>query len=125
MGGLHVHFLGEAVESPLKYLLTSDIKFPLLYEVLPPEEAFAFAQQFELHYTPKKGSWLNMAEIEFAALSTQCLDRRLADVDTLAQEVLAWAAKRNQAGQTVHWRFAQTDARIKMQRHYKNVQKLN
>jgi len=46
-------------------------------------------------------------------------------VDTLAQEVLAWAAKRNQAGQTVHWRFAQTDARIKMQRHYKNVQKLN
>jgi len=66
-----------------------------------------------------------MAEIEFAALSTQCLDRRLADVDTLAQEVLAWAAKRNQAGQTVHWRFAQTDARIKRQRHYKNVQKRN
>jgi len=52
-----------------------------LYEVLPPEEAFAWAQKFELHYTPKKGSWLNMAEIECAALSPQCLDRRIADVD--------------------------------------------
>src|SRR5262249_16902659 len=58
------------------------------YEVLPPEEAFALAQKFELHYTPKKGSWLNMAEIEFAALSTQCLDRRIADVDSLGLDGL-------------------------------------
>jgi len=95
------------------------------YEVLPPEKAFALAQQFALHYTPKKGSWLNMAEIEFAALSTQCLDRRMADVDTLEQEVQAWATKRNHARKTVHWRFAQTEARTKLQRHYQNVQKLN
>jgi len=95
------------------------------YEVLPPEEAFALAQKFELHYTPKKGSWFNMAEIEFAALSTQCLDRRIADVDLLGQEVLAWATKRHHDRKTVHWRFAQTDARTKMKRHYKNVQKFN
>src|SRR5215471_20459136 len=95
------------------------------YQVLPSAEAFAMAQKFELHYTPKKGSWLNMAEIEFAALSTQCLDRRIADVDLLGQEVLAWATKRQQDGKTVHWRFAQTDARTKMKRHYKNIQKFN
>lgn len=93
------------------------------YEVLPPDEAFALSQQFELHYTPKKGSWLNMAESEFAALSTQCLDRRIAGVDTLRQEVLAWATKRNHERKTVHWRFSQTDARTKLQRHYQNVQK--
>jgi hypothetical protein len=61
------------------------------YEVLPPAEAFALAQRFEPHYTPKKGSWLNMAEIELAALSKQCLERRLPEVETLRCEVLAWA----------------------------------
>ena len=70
-----------------------------------PEEAFAFAQQFELHYTPQKGSWLNMADIEFSALSIQCLDRRIADQETLAHEVRAWTHKRNQARTTVHWKF--------------------
>jgi hypothetical protein len=93
------------------------------YEVLPPDEAFELSQQFAPHYTPKKGSWLNMAEIEFAALSTQCLDRRIAEGDTLRQEVLAWATKRNHERTTVHWRFSQTDARTKLQRHYQNVQK--
>jgi DDE superfamily endonuclease len=93
------------------------------YEVLPPDEAFALSQQFAPPYTPKKGSWLNMAEIEFAALSTQCLDRRMADVNTLRQEVLAWTTKRNHAHKTVNWRFSQTDARTKLQRHYQNVQK--
>jgi DDE superfamily endonuclease len=93
------------------------------YEVLPPDEAFALSPQFELHYTPKKGSWLNMAESECAALSTQCLDRRIAGVDTLRQEVLAWATKRNHERKTVNWRFSQTDARTKLQRHYQNVQK--
>ena len=56
------------------------------YQVVPPEAAFEFAQRFELHYTPKKGSWLNMAEIELAALSKQCLDRRIADQETLRRE---------------------------------------
>jgi hypothetical protein len=94
------------------------------YEVLAPEEAFELSQRFETHYTPKKGSWLNMAEIEFAALSTQCLDRRIADGDTLRQEVLAWATTRNVHRTTVNWRFSQTHARSKLQRHYHNVKKL-
>src|SRR5215510_5737868 len=94
------------------------------YEILPPDEAVALSQQFERHSTPKKGSWLNMAESEFAALSTQCLDRRIAEVDPLRQAVLAWATKRNHERKTVNWRFSQTDARTKLQRHYQNVQKL-
>lgn len=95
------------------------------YEVLPPAEAFALAQRFEPHYTPKKGSWLNMAEVEFAALSKQCLDRRIPDLERLRREVLTWADQRNQEGKTVHWRFSQDKARQKLQRHYTNVQKFN
>jgi hypothetical protein len=94
------------------------------YEVLPPAQAFALAQRFELHYTPKKGSWLNMAEIEFAALSKQCLDRRIPDLPMLRREVLAWAAQRNHDQTTVEWKFMQPAARKKLHRHYKNVQKL-
>ena len=93
------------------------------YEVRPPAEAFALAQKVELHYTPKKGSWLNMAEIEFAALSKQCLDRRIPDLLTLRREVLAWAEQRNDDQTTVAWKFAQPDARKKLHRHYENVQK--
>jgi hypothetical protein len=93
------------------------------YEVLPPEQAFLLAQRFEPHYTPKKGSWLNMAEIEFAALSKQCLARRIPEVETLRREVLAWAEQRNQTGKTVHWKFSQAKAREKLYRHYSNVQK--
>lgn len=93
------------------------------YQVLPPDEAFALGKRFELHYTPKKGSWLNMAEIEFSALSTQCLNRRIADQDTLRQEVMAWASKRNRDRTTVNWRFSQSDARNKLQRHYTKVNK--
>jgi hypothetical protein len=95
------------------------------YEVLPASQAFALAQRFEVHYTPVKGSWLNMAEIEFAALSKQCLDRRIPQVLQLRREVLAWADDRNLKGCTVNWTFAQTDARKKMNRHYNNVNKLN
>ena len=93
------------------------------YEVLPPEQAFALAQRFAPHYTPKKGSWLNMAEIEFAALSTQCLDRRIPDVESLRREVLAWAERRKQAKKTVAWKFSQPNARQTLHRHYQNVQK--
>jgi DDE superfamily endonuclease len=93
------------------------------YEVCPAAEAFALAQKFEVHYTPKKGSWLNMAEIEFAALSTQCLDRRIPDLPTLRREVLAWATRRNKDQTTVEWKFAQPDARRKLHRHYETVQK--
>lgn len=93
------------------------------YQVFPPDKAFALGKRFELHYTPKKGSWLNMAEIEFSALSTQCLNRRIADQDTLRQEVMAWASKRNRDRTTVNWRFSQSDARNKLQRHYTKVHK--
>jgi len=93
------------------------------YEILPAAEAFALAQRFEPHYTPKKGSWLNMAEVEFAALSKQCLDRRIPAVETLRGEVEAWAERRNQAQKTVQWKFWQPDARQKLHRHYENVQK--
>src|SRR5918993_1456858 len=88
------------------------------FEYLDPKEAFELGQQFELHYTPKKGSWLNMAEIEFSALSTQCLDRRIPDQETLAQEVLAWTHKRNQARTTVHWKFTKYAAREKLNNKY-------
>ena len=93
------------------------------YEVLPSAEAFALAQKFELHYTPQKGSWLNMAEIEFAALSKQCLDRRIPELATLRHEVLAWAAQRNHNKKTVAWKFSQPAARQKLHRRYENVQK--
>ena len=93
------------------------------YEVLPAAEAFALAQRFAPHYTPKKGSWLNMAEIEFAALSTQCLDRRIPEVERLRREVIAWADQRNRAKKTVQWKFAHPAARTTLHRHYENVQK--
>jgi DDE superfamily endonuclease len=93
------------------------------YQILSPEEAFQFAQKFELHYTPKKGSWLNMAEIEFAALATQCLNRRIADQDTLAQEALAWAHNRNTAHKTVNWRFTKHTAREKLKNKYPTLTK--
>lgn len=93
------------------------------YAVLPPSDAFELSQRFAPHYTPKKGSWLNMAESEFAALATQCLDRRIPAFDTLCHEVLAWADRRNLDRKTVHWTFSQSDARNKLQRHYQNVQK--
>jgi hypothetical protein len=93
------------------------------YEACPAAEAFALAQKFEGHYTPKKGPWLNMAEIAFAALSTQCLDRRIPELPTLRREVLAWATRRNKDQTTVEWKFAQPDARRKLHRHYETVQK--
>ena len=93
------------------------------YEVLPPSDAFQLSQRFEPHYTPLKGSWLNMAEIEFAALAKPCLDRRIPTLDRLERAVLAWADTRNLDRKTVHWRFSQNDVRDKFHRHYRNVQK--
>lgn len=94
------------------------------YEVLLPDEAFQIAQRFDPHYTPKKGSWLNMAEIEFSVLSKQCLDRRIPDFNTLRNEVLAWANKRNLEHKTLDWKFFQKEARKKLERRYSNVKKL-
>ena len=93
------------------------------YKALNPEDAFNLAKRFEYHYTPKKGSWLNMAEIELSALSKQCLDRRIASIKTLAYEVGAWERERNSIGATVRWRFNKDNARQKLRRHYINLQK--
>lgn len=92
------------------------------YEALPPEEAFKLARRFEFHFTPKKGSWLNMAEIELSALSKQCLDRRIADLKILKHEVSAWENERNSIGATVRWQFKKDNARDKLQRHYQKLQ---
>ena len=89
-----------------------------LYEAFPPEKAKRLADKLEIHYTPKHGSWLDMAEIELSVLSNQCLDRRLPDVETLKREVAAWEEARNSAGMTVHWQFTTEQARIKLRKLY-------
>jgi hypothetical protein len=92
-----------------------------LYEAFPPAEAKRLADKLEIHYTPKHGSWLNMAEMELRILQRQCLDRRLGDRATLAREVAAWVAERNATAQAIDWRFTTADARIKLQRRYPAV----
>jgi hypothetical protein len=92
-----------------------------LYEAFPPAEARRLAKKLEFHHTPKHGSWLNQAEIEFSVLSGQCLDRRLGDRATLEREVAAWEAERNQARAMVDWRFTSTAARTKLHRVYPPV----
>jgi hypothetical protein len=94
-----------------------------LYAAFPPAEAKRLADRLELHYTPKHGSWLNMAEVELAVLAGQCLDRRLADRATLEREVEAWQAARNRAGRGVNWRFTTEDARIKLKHLYPAMQR--
>jgi len=88
------------------------------YQAFGAQEAFELSQRFEMHYTPKSASWLNMVEIELSILSKQCLDRRIGDMETLAQEVKAWAQKRNQIGATVSWQFTNEKARDKFKRFY-------
>jgi recombinational DNA repair ATPase RecF len=88
------------------------------YERFDPEKARYLKNRFEFHYTPKKGSWLNMAEIELSSLARQCLDRRIGDEETLEREAKAWEEKRNQKKVKVNWRFTTNDARTKMKRHY-------
>ena len=89
-----------------------------LYEAFPPAEARRLVERFEWHFTPKHGSWLNMAECELAVLNTQCLDRRIADKATLVDEAAAWNADRNARNAKTNWRFTTADARIKLKRLY-------
>ncbi len=93
-----------------------------LYEAFPPEEARDLAQRLEIHYTPKHGSWLDMAEIELSVLSRQCLNRRIPDQATLTQEVAAWEQRRNTQGRAIDWRFTTADARIKLKHLYPSIQ---
>jgi hypothetical protein len=85
-----------------------------LYIAFSPEEAWQLSRRLEIHYTPKHGSWLNIAEIELSALTKQCLDRRIPDRSTLEKEVKAWEAKRNNQLKVVNWQFTTKDARIKL-----------
>ena len=87
-----------------------------------PIEAQRILDKLEFHYTPKHGSWLNMAEIELSVLNRQCLNRRLPDQDTLKLEIAAWSEERNQKSDSVNWRFTTEDARIKLKQLYPSIQ---
>ena len=91
-----------------------------LYEAFSPEEAHALAQRLEIHHTPKHGSWLNIAEIELSALTRQCLDRRISDLDVLNTELAAWQAATNADQRQVDWQFTTDDARVKLRHLYPN-----
>ena len=93
-----------------------------LDEAFEPVQAKRLADRLELHYTPKHGSWLNMAEIEPSVLAEQCLNRRLADQATLEREVAAWQAARNASARGIQWRFTTEDARIKLKHLYPAIQ---
>ena len=92
-----------------------------LYATYPPEEALRLSKRLEIHYTPKHGSWLNIAEIELSALSVQCLDRRFEDMATLATEVSAWEVQRNLRHRPIKWQFKAADARIKLKSIYPQI----
>jgi DDE superfamily endonuclease len=89
-----------------------------LYETFEPAEARRLVERLEIHYTPKHGSWMNMAELELSVLARQCLDRRIPDMEILRREVAAWEESRNAASVRVDWQFATADARVKLKRLY-------
>jgi len=91
------------------------------YETFSPETAFDLSQRFRMVYTPKKASWLNMAEIELSTLSKQCLDRRIGDIETFSKEVYAWAREHDRQKPTISWQFTKNDAREKLNRHYHSI----
>jgi transposase len=93
-----------------------------LYQAFAPEEAKRILDKLEFHYTPKHGSWLNMAEIELSVLNRQCVNRRIPDKDTLKLEITAWEEERNQKSSSVNWRFTTADSRIKLKRLYPSIQ---
>ncbi len=93
-----------------------------LYETFQPEKARALWDRFEFAYTPKHGSWLNMAEIELNVLNGQCLDRRIEDIDVVRKEVGAWSEHRNNKKAKVNWQFTTEDARIKLSRLYPTLE---
>ena len=93
-----------------------------LYETFDPQKAHELAARLEIHHTPKHGSWLNIAEIELSALTIQCLDRRIPDIETLRYETRCWEEKRNQLQKSVDWHFTTKDARIRLRRLYPVIQ---
>ncbi len=124
------HQIKELVDEPypeaVKIPLVSDnlnTQSPAsLYEAFQPAGARRLADKLQIHYTPKHGSWLNIAEIELSVLSRQCLDRRVPDFETLEAEVKAWQEERNAKGGKIDWRFTTEDARIKLKRLYPSIE---
>ena len=94
-----------------------------LYKAFAPDEARRILDKLEINYTPKHGSWLNMAEIELSILSRQCLDQRIPDQETLRMEIAAWQEQRNAIAQPMEWRFTNEDARVKLKKLYPTIQK--
>lgn len=92
-----------------------------LYEAFPPTKARELARRLEIHYTPKHGSWLNIAEIELSVMTSQCLGRRIPDIHSLSEELTAWNVSRNEASVAVKWQFTTEDARIKLHKLYPNI----
>jgi transposase len=93
-----------------------------LYEAFDPAEARRLAERIEWHYTPKHGSWLNMAEIELGVMARQCLDRRIPDAEALKREVVAWQQRRNAAAVKADWQFTTTDARVRLKKLYPTIE---
>jgi hypothetical protein len=93
-----------------------------LYEAFPPDEARRIAERIEWHYTPRHGSWLDVAETELSVLARQCLDRRIPDMPTLRREVRSWQDARNAAVVKVDWQFTTADARVKLRSLYPTIQ---
>jgi DDE superfamily endonuclease len=93
-----------------------------LYEAFEPSEARHLLDRLEIHYTPKHGSWLNIAEIELSVFTKQCLGRRMPDIETLREEAKAWHCDRNARQRSVDWQFTTEDARIKLKRLYPQIQ---
>lgn len=89
-----------------------------LYAAFPAEKAFCLAQRLEIHYTPKHGSWLNIAEIELSVMERQCLGRRIGEIGCLRGELSAWSTSRNRSARSVNWQFTTADARINLKRLY-------
>lgn len=97
-------------------------KIASLYEAFEPQEARRLAQRLEIHYTPKHGSWLNIAEIELSVLTKQCLDRRIPDIEQLRKQIKTWVKDRNARQKGVDWQFTTVDARIKLKHLYPQIQ---
>lgn len=91
------------------------------YEAFPPKEARRLVERLEIHFTPKHGSWLNIAEIELSVLKSQCLNRRIPEMEYLRKEVCAWEHHRNNRKAKINWQFKTSDARIKLKRLYPNL----
>jgi len=113
------HFPGKKIILVMDNLNTH--KLASLYAAFPPEEARRIAECLEIHYTPKHGSWLDMAEIEIGVMSRQCLNRRIPDQKTLRTEINAWQQDRNEKAVRVDWRFTTADARVKLKSLYPSI----